>query len=91
MNDKELLAEFTKVRDKITRKGSQKAKETKAHVDERINSVEHKLNSVKADAKADAEHTKKHLEGIVHQKGTWVIIAVALIVAASVVINIVAN
>ena len=91
MNDKELAAEFTKVRDKITRKGSQKAKEVRAHVDERIDSVEQRLNSIETGGEEDLRHTEKHLEGIVHQKGTWVIIAVVLIVAVSVVINIVAN
>ena len=87
----EQKSELQRVKESIRRKVVQKAHESRKHVDERINSVEHKLNNVKADAKADAEHTKQHLEGIVHQKGVWIIIAVALIVAASVVINIVAN
>ena len=87
----EQKSELQRVKESIRRKVVQKAHESKKHVDERINSVEHRLNNVKAGAKADAEHTKQHLEAVVTKKGTWVIIAVALIVAASVVINIVAN
>ena len=83
----EQKSELQRVKESIRRKVVQKAHESRKHVDERIDSVEHKLNSVEAGAEQNLKHTEKHLEGIVHQKGTWIIVIVAAIVLAGVIIS----